>query len=324
MEHRRMENQSQNPQKSSNHDEVKPTPLDQPKGKPVTILLVFIGVVLAGLLVYFVVQNLNLKDEATVKQAELDKTYYQLDSISASLNEKILTISQLGGEIDTLIAIRDQLEAEKAQLRKNQVNQASQIKSLRDRVGGYQELLLAQDEEIARLKEMNDALLTENTELKVEKNELNETISTLNKNTKELEEKVATAAQLKMEGMEVYAINKRGKEYLNSFRSRHIDNLRVQFYIEENKVAPIEGKDIILRIIGIDGNVLFDVATGSGTFIFEGREMFYTAKQEILYDRTRKQVIFSYDKGSEYVEGVYKVEIYTDDYLMGRGSFTVK
>ena len=58
--------------------------------------------------------------------------------------------------------------------------------------------------------------------------------------------------------------------------------------------------------------------------MFEGREMFYTARKEILYDRNKQEVIVFYDKGSEFAIGVHNVEIYTDEYLMGAGSFVVK
>ena len=80
----------------------------------------------------------------------------------------------------------------------------------------------------------------------------------------------------------------------------------------------------MIRIVGPDDNVLFDVASGSGTFMFDGKEEFYTAKQEILFDNTRQKLAFDYDKGSEYVPGAYHLQVYTDDYLMGEKEFMVK
>ena len=100
--------------------------------------------------------------------------------------------------------------------------------------------------------------------------------------------------------------------------------MRIEFTVNENKVAPIEGKGLLVRVIAPDNNVLFDVTRGSGSFNFEGREMFFTAKKEILYDRSSQKVTLLYDKGSEYELGQHTVEVYTDDYLMGRGSFVVK
>ena len=73
-----------------------------------------------------------------------------------------------------------------------------------------------------------------------------------------------------------------------------------------------------------NGQPIFDVARGSGTFQLNGREEFYTAGQEILFDNTKQKLTFMYEKGSAYASGVYNVEIYTDGYLMGRSQFTVR
>lgn len=289
--------------------------------KIVIALLVVVLLVVGGGLIYKFIENDELTADNEAKQIELDTTFDRLDSMSNELDKKILTISQLGGEIDTLIQIKDQLEEEKRQIRKKG-NQ--QVKALRGRVSGYRELLLAQDEKIERLKVINEELVAENTELKTEKNVLNKSLRQLNESKSELEGKVALASKLKVEGMKIVAISSRKKEREGEFKNRHIDQIKVQFDVTENKVSPIEGKGIMIKITAPDGNILFDVASGSGTFNFEGRETFYTAKKEILYDRTRQNLVFFYNKGSDYDLGKHVIEVYTDDYLMGSGSFIVK
>lgn len=296
----------------------------QPKGKDRTALFIGIVVALLGVLIFFYYSNTKLQEENQKQQEELSQTLLQLDSISSELSNKIMTISELGGEIDTLVKLKEQLETEKKQLLTRQNQQRELVVSLRDRVGGYKELLLAKDDEIKQLKKINEELLSENVELKTEKQELNESIQKINKAKEELAEKVAFASRLKVEGMKVFAVNESGKEREGEFRNRHIDKLKITFSVVENKVAPIEGKDLLVRIVGPDENVLFDVTRGSGSFIFEGREMFYSAKQEILYDKNSQEVTVFYDKGSEYTEGRHQVEVYTDDYLMGKGGFIVK
>ena len=299
--------------------ENKPTPQNKSNG---LVIVLGIGVViLIGFLVYGYLENEKLQGEKALTEAELESAYFQLDSIGDELNDKILTISQLGGDIDSLVMVKEQLEEEKEQLR-NRTNR--QITDLKNRVEGFRELLLAQDEEIVRLKALNEELYTENNELKVQTNELNRSLQNLNDTKSELEQKVAVAGQLKIDGMKVIAVNSRGKEREDDFRNRHIDKLRIEFNVTENKVAEIESKDILIRVVAPDGNVLFDVTRGSGSFIFEDREMFFTDKQEILYDRSNQKLSFLYDKGSEYSLGLHKVEVYTEDYLMGSGTFTVR
>lgn len=308
-------------------EEQQPTPqpngpTEPSKGKsPVVAILIGLLLVVIGIVVYNYLENKKLEAENAAQEELLDRTYAQLDSITNELNDKIITISQLGGEIDTLLKIREKLETERKEFRTRAFRQ---INDLQERVDGYKELLVAQDIEIARLKEINEELVVENTTLKEEKNVLNESLRDLNASKTELEEKVAIAGRLAVEGLKVFAVADNGKERESEFRNRHISKLKIDFYIEENQVAPIEGKDILVRIIAPDKNVLFDVTRGSGSFMFEGREMFYTAKQEILYDRRRQKLTYYYEKGSDYQNGQHLVEVYTDDYLMGKGSFTVK
>ena len=266
----------------------------------------------------------NLKADKEAQAIELNNTLLNLDSISTELDSKIMMIRELGGEVDTLMKVKEKLQAERKLLLTEISNRKNMISELRDRVDGYKQLLLAKDVEIEQLKEINDQLMTENTELKTEKQQLNDSLSKANKTTTELQEKVAFASRLKVEGMTIYAVNESGKERETEFRNRHINQLKVKFTVAENKVAPIEGKEILIRIVAPDGNVLFDVTRGSGSFMFENRELFYTAKQEILYDKNSQEVTMFYDKGSEYAEGRHIVEVYTDEYLMGTGTFTVK
>ena len=141
------------------------------------IILIIIG------LIFFIYQN-NVNEKIRLTQEkELDNVYLELDSISNVLNEKILTISQLGGYIDSLLILNENLEIEKIEFR----NRAyAQINRLQGKVDGYRELLLAQDEEIERLKEVNEQLFEENKEQKIEINSLNTTISTINESNKNL------------------------------------------------------------------------------------------------------------------------------------------
>ena len=300
--------------------------LNQPQETPnnrkiiTVILAVALLVVVAGL-IYKFMENVRLEAENQATQEQLDQAYDQLDSMSNELDNRILRIAQLGGEIDTLLQIKQQLEEEKKAFRRKAYKQINQ---LQDKVDGYQELLLAQDKEIERLKVLNDSLMVENTDLKLEKNELAANIRNLSESKTELEEKVAMASRLKVEGMKIVAVSSKGKERVSTFKNRHVDQLKVQFDIAENRVAPIEGKQILLKITDPKGQVIFDVASGSGTFLFEGREMFYTAKKDILFDRNSQSLTFLYQKGSDYGLGKHQIEVYTDDYKMGEGSFIIK
>lgn len=285
------------------------------------IIIAFIIIIAAVVGIKFYLDE--AKENETL-QAELQETYGELDSISQQLDQKIAEIETLGGDVTELQLIRKTLEDEKEELRKSNNWAANQIKKYKDKVSGYEELLTLQDDKIKKLEQINEQLLTENTTLKTEKNVLNDTISDLKDRREELKSKVALASRLKAENIKVMAVNSRGKEREDEFRPRHIEQLKVTFNLAENNVAQPEGKNIILRVINPKGDILFDVATGSGSFMIDGKEMFYTAKQEILFDNTQQRLSFLYDRGEDYEEGVYQVELFADDYVIGKEKFVVK
>jgi cell division protein ZapB len=251
----------------------------------------------------------------------LATTEQRLREISAELDQKIAEVTKLGGDVSDLQKAKSEIETE---LNRSRRATGQEIKALKDKVEGYETLLKNKDEEIEKLKSVNKELLTENVTLKTEKNSLGDSINKLSQSKDELATKVAIASQLKVENFRIVALNDRGKERTSPFRSRQVEQLKVEFNIAENNVAPVEGKKIMIRVIDENGQVLFDVARGSGTFLLNGKEEFYTASQEILFDNTKQKLSFLYDKGSEYAPGTYNLEVYTDDYLMGSGEFVVK
>jgi regulator of replication initiation timing len=310
-------NESKNP--SSEPDNTSNPPAK--KKNTAVIIIVSALAVLLLVALYFIYDRNTKLDERSM---ELKSTYERLDSISDQLDAKITEIERLGGDITELEEAKVELEQEKEQLWKSKRYTERQLAEFKERLNGYKELLLMKDEEIENLKKVNEVLVSENTELKTEKNELVQNLNQAKVVQDELVDKVNLASKLEAENIVVAAVNRRGKERAEEFRSRQIEKLKVTFNIARNDVAPIEGKEILLRIIDDNGEVLFDVAKGSGTFLLNDEETFFTEKQEILFDNTEQEVTFIYDKGSEYERGVYTAEIYTDGYMMGRSQFTVK
>lgn len=288
----------------------------------------WLGILIAVIAILLIAQAVTLffKFEADKEyNAEIEQARDEITILEHELIQRKDEIQSLGGNVNDLEEAVRQLEEEKENLIQNRKYSDVQLARLRNKVEGFQELLVMKDEEIEQLKSLNTELVEENIELKTEKNELTATLSQEVQSRKVLEEKISVAGHLRAENISIFAINSRGRvREEDEFKARFIDKIRVEFNIEENELAPIEGKDIMIRVVGPDENVLFDVASGSGTFMFNGKEEFYTAKQQILFDNTRQKLIFDYDKGSEWQPGTYQLQIFTDDYLMGDKTFVVK
>lgn len=288
----------------------------------IIILILIIALIVQGIFLYKNYRE-QVETENALAQSEEDlaSSLQDLRDIERELEEKILEIEKLGGDVTELEKAKAEVEAE---LRSSKTRDGRAIVALKDKVQGLQELLKLKDEQIEKLKEANDELVTENYTLKTEKSELNNTIQEISQSKEELESKVALASRLKAENFKIIAINKKGRERDMPVRSKHLEKLKVIFKLAENNVAPIEGKTILIRVIDSNGQVIFDVDKGSGTFMHDNKEAFYTAGQDILFDNTGQQLVFEYVKGSGYDEGKYLLEVYTEGYKMGSTTFEVR
>jgi DNA repair exonuclease SbcCD ATPase subunit len=299
--------------------EVSPKKNNKPS---IIIALLSIVVIVQAIKIYTDSQKKEqLQNTITITKDELSSTLTRLDSIKIELDQKITQIQKLGGDVSELQKAKTEVEA---QLRRSTARSSKEIAQLKDKVEGYTELLKTKDEEIEKLKSVNKELFSENKTLKTKQNKLSDSITTLSKNKNELANKVAIASQLRIENAKVTGINSKGKERESPFKNKQLSKLKVEFNLAENKVAPIEGKKILIRIIDENKQVIFDVAKGSGTFTLNGKDEFYTAMQEILFDNTKQKMTFFYEKGSEYASGNYTIEVYTENYKMGSAPFTIK
>jgi hypothetical protein len=286
------------------------------------IALLLVIIIVESVKIYLDYQEkVEVKEQLVTTEEDLASTMQKLTDIQTELNQKIIEIEKLGGDVKELQKAKAEVELE---LKRSSKRSAKALQELKDRVEGYQQLLKLKDEEIEKLKNVNTQLFSENKNLKTKQNKLSDSIVNLSKNKDELASKVAIASQLKAENIVIKAVNSKGKERDSPFKNRQLQKLKVDFNLADNKVAPIEGKKIIIRVIDENGQVIFDVAKGSGTFTVNGKEEFYTAAQEILFDNTKQKLTYLYEKGSDYPPGKYTVEIYTDSYKIGAGQFEMK
>ena len=285
-------------------------------------------------LVYFIYhekQENRVKDDIiTAKTEEVLFTKTKLDSISAELDTKIAEIQQLGGSVDSLIELKKQLEKDKEELKN--VNNFSAA-NFNKKIKSYENVLSQKDTEIANLREelgivtnKNQELSQQVTGLESEKQQLNDSVTNYSAKNRELAEKVTLASALRTEELTIHAVNAKGKEREgDKFRAKRIDKLRVSFKLGDNAVAKQNEKDIYLRVLDPDGAVLSDMATGSGAFSFNGKEMIYSSKQTINFTNSRQTVDIFYGRGGiPMKDGKYAIEVYSEGFKIGEGQFTVK
>ena len=290
--------------------------------------------ILNVVLFYFYYQERqNNRDKDTIIAAKTDEvlsTKNKLDSISVQLDAKIAEIQQLGGSVDSLIVLKQELERDRQALRNSNSFSA---KKYEDKIKNYESVLNQKDTEIAQLKEelgivtaKNEELSQTVTGLEGDKQLLADSVINYAVQNRELNEKVTIASALRAENIAVNALSSKGKERDGgSYKARRIDKLKIDFRLGPNAVAKQDRKEVYLRILDPDGAVLSDMATGSGAFIHNGREMIYSSKEAINFNNTGQTMGIMYGRGGiPFKDGKYTVELYSEGFKIGQGDFTVK
>lgn len=304
------------------NDEAEKSPQKQEQGKNILIIVLFILVIISGVKLYYDHQEKTQKtEEILILSEENTELNQRLDSITYELDIRINEIKQLGGDIDSLIAIKDRLILER---NSNRNRSMAEIAQLNRSIDGYGKLLKEKDADIVRLKAMNEQLFSENTELKTTKAEIEEEVVKLSQKAQELEEKVNVAAKLRAENIVIAAVNSRGREREGEFRNRQQEKVKISFTLADNPVAPFGTRDIYVQILSPNNQVIFDIAKGSGTFSMDGREEFYTAKQDIMFNNSLQRLTYFYEKGTDYGKGKHIVRIFADEMQIGEDTFEVK
>jgi hypothetical protein len=140
-----------------------------------------------------------------------------------------------------------------------------------------------------------------------------------------MSEQLSIAARLRAESIRISIIDNRGREKEDDdYRARKISKLKVAFSIADNKVAQIENKEVFMRIMDPEGGYLYDIGSGGGTFLLDGRESPYTSKLSFLFDNKQAQLSFIWEKGSQFKTGTYTVELFCEGAKMGQANFIVR
>ena len=83
-------------------------------------------------------------------------------------------------------------------------------------------------------------------------------------------------------------------------------------------------KEIFLKVIGPDGATVYNQAAGSGTFQYQNVESLYSSKKVIDFNSEAQTVSIYWEKGSEFVKGNYKAELYCEGFKIGATEFELK
>jgi predicted RNase H-like nuclease (RuvC/YqgF family) len=212
------------------------------------------------------------------------------------------------------------LEVEKLQreLKNTKTKSAKELEDLRGQIKTLRALLKHYIEEIDRLNKENEALRTENAEIKGQNERLTSQVQETSRQNEQLSKRMTLAEKLNVTGVGLSALNSKGKAEKKVQKAKQ---LMVTFTIPQNNSTPVGEKTIYMRITTPEGQLL----DGGGSFSFEGSSVSCSAKKTVEYGGEEIGGIhIYYDVRTALNPGTYTVELFADNYRLTSRQFSLK
>lgn len=286
--------------------------------KKIIVIASVVVVILCGCVGYLI-YSLNEKSaehDEMVKLAEMDKREMENEyaQFAKQYNEMKTQINN-----DSLIAQLDKEQQRTedllAELKRVKSTDAAEIARLKKELATVRAIMRGYILEIDSLNRLNQALTSENQQIKAQYSEAQTHISSLQSEKASLSDKVAIASQLDATGISMSAKNKRGK---NARKIKDAKQLVVSFTIAKNITASTGMKSIYVRILKPTNEVL----TNGGTFHYENKSLEYSMKRDIEYTGEAQNVTLYWNVNEFLSAGTYRVSIFADGNNIGNASVT--
>lgn len=270
-----------------------------------------------GLLAYILIEkseeNNVLQELAELNKQEMEDQYKQFDIQYGELQKQLKN--------DSLIA---QIEEERRhtqqlleELQNTKASNAAEIRRLKKEIASLRKVLQHYIVQVDSLNRLNQALITENTEIKAQYNQATSRINNLSNERNQLKDKVELASQLDATGFWVTPKNKRGK---TAKKVKDVKKIAFGFTIAKNVTAKNGQRIIYARILKPDNSIL---KNSDSTFEYENTKLDYSVKKYIEYNGEEQSITLYWDV-EEYLEaGTYKLFIFADKQMIGETSFTL-
>ncbi len=254
----------------------------------------------------FQLEKEQLEDEYT--QLAIQYEGYKLQVNNDSLEQKLE---------DQRIKMQRLVE----ELRQTKAQDAKRIAALKKELETVRSVLRYYVAQVDSLNRVNDALVAENQQIRTDMRNVQQQNQQVRQQNETLTKVVAVAAQLSATNVSVTALDRKDKVEKRQ-RIKKLDKFQVNFTIAANVTAETGEKDIYLRILRPNEEVLTNGQ--SGKFKYESTMLNYSARKTIEFGGEETPVTMYYKRGESLEAGTYTAELYADGSMIGRGSITLK
>ncbi len=281
--------------------------------KKVTYALVAVAVILAGVLAYIWIQKSSLVSELQEEKQELTEQMLALQSDYATLSSDYDTInSQLDSSREEVNQLIERIKQTDATNRRKMRQYEKELGTLRSIMKNY----IVQ---IDSLNTLNKKLTADAAAARRDAAESKRRSEELSKTVESLSTQVATGSVLKARGLALTAYNASGKA---TDRSSRVAQFQIRLSLVENDLAPKGPVRIYIRVKDSEGVLI--AGTEQRPFEFEGETLASSASREVDYQGAETDVVIYVNGVEGCSKGIYSVEAYTEQSLLGTAELMLR
>jgi hypothetical protein len=246
-------------------------------------------------------------------------------------------------EVDSLISVHNQTKAAYGALADSLVAKdsliqanATEIKRLLDTEWEYYKI----KKKLERLQVISqgyvrqmDSLYSVNRELTEENERIREEVNIerkrniqLNKAREELSDKVELVAVFKTYNVKAVGMRQKGSSESETDKVKRVEKIKICFTLAGNNIIPPGKKNIYIRIAQPDRKILSKGRGDEYSFLYKGERLQYSILETIDYRNADQEICVYWDKRDtqDLQEGIYNVDIYEGDAVIGMVSMTLR
>ena len=282
---------------------------------------------LKALMVAMIVIALGLAAALFYVLSSKNKIVSELDQEKQDLTEQIQALQSdyenLSSDYDSINAQLDSSREEIAQLvervQKTEATDRAKIRQYERELGTLRSIMRGYITQIDSLNTLNHRLTEEAASARKEAEETKEINTRLTRQVEDLTGRVTAGSVLKAHNFVMYAYNNADKV---TDKANRVVRFLVNLSLVENELAPRGPVRVYVRVTDPDGNLLSD---GRGTtFSFGGETLEATASREVDYQGQEVDLGIYINNISSFSKGVYTVNAYTEQALLGHGELLLR
>ena len=287
--------------------------MDEQNLKKIMYALAALAVVLAGTLAYIWYQKSSLVNDLKIEKEELTEQMIALQNDYATLSSDYDTINM------QLDSSREEVSQLIERIKKTEATNRSKIRQYEKELGTLRSIMRNYITQIDSLNTLNKQLTADAAAARREAAESRRKSEQLSKTVANLTGQVAAGAVIKARGIRIEAYNASDKV---TDRSSRVVRLLTTLSLVENDLAPKEPVRVYIRVKGPDGVLLTN--SEQRTFTYSGEPMICSASREIDYQGKEVELSIYLNDITGYVKGIYTVEAYTEQSLLGTAELMLR